>query len=645
MRKYQRMTFRLLIFCCIVLVLCSMQWALPSGYDDTLTVNNPHTHGRRETLTEGERTYMKLLVRDLFQELFPRNVSNVRDLLQSIITDGQKAKETQKQEEKDKVLDIKGGDKSSAKQDVGGGDVLVKKAEQLVQAVKQGLQEQPEVQFPPFVENSPEDGPGEFGKGFVPKLNVTEEKKMDKRRRINRFNVYVSDLISIHRRLPDARPQECKSIKYGDLPMASVVMCFHNEAWSVLLRSVHSILDRSPPHLLREIILVDDFSAQDHLKAPLEKYMAQFPKVKIVRAPERGGLTRARLLGYKNAEGPVIVFLDSHIECFPGWLEPLLGRIANDPTTVPFPHVLPIKTEDFSTSGAIMDQVGYFRWTNLSFDWLPIPEKEKKRRKSNADPARSSTMPGGLFAIDKAFFTSLGTYDPDLLYWGGENMELSFKVWMCNGTIEYHPCSQVGHIFRSSTPIRFENSGAMIMRNSMRVAEVWMDDYKELFYDASYPKADFGDVSARKKLRESLHCHDFRWYLENIFPLPVPKRSLAAGEIRHASKPMCIDIQGYTMVPGLYNCHGQGVNQRWLIYEDGVITHDRFKMCYERGSFVLEAGECSNVKPYWIYDEQNRTLVHNPTKLCLHMGTDLKLKMETCTGATWQQWILPKKHG
>jgi len=479
------------------------------------------------------------------------------------------------------------------------------------------------------IQNFNPNGPGEGGTAVKIPPELEEKKKSMFKE--NQFNLLASNMISVNRTLKDVRMDGCKKHDYtvaGTLPRTSVIIVFHNEAWSTLIRSIHSIINRSPRELLEEIILVDDCSEKDFLREKLEEYVAQLSvPVHIIRHAKREGLIRARLNGAEKAKGEVLTFLDAHIECSIGWLEPLLFEIKKDRTNVICPIIDVISDETFEFLTGSDLTYGGFNW-KLNFRWYPVPQREVDRRGGDRSlPMRSPTMAGGLFSIDRDYFYEIGSYDPGMDIWGGENLEMSFRIWQCGGTLLIATCSHVGHVFRKATPYSFPGGTSQIInKNNRRLAEVWMDDYKKFFYIINpgvfKTARNYGDISGRTELRNRLQCKSFQWYLDNIYPdAQIPRRYKVLGEIQNTVSKQCLDTMGRKEGEnvGIYLCHGQGGNQVFSYTLDKEIRVDDLCLDVARSSSPVQMVKCHHQKgnQLWEFNDKTFQLIHPSSKQCM----------------------------
>ncbi|XP_023824304.1 polypeptide N-acetylgalactosaminyltransferase 10-like isoform X3 [Salvelinus sp. IW2-2015] len=397
-------------------------------------------------------------------------------------------------------------------------------------------------------------GNGEQGKPFP----LTDTDRVDQAYRENGFNIYVSDRISLNRSVADIRHPNCKQKLYGEkLPNTSIIIPFHNEGWSSLLRTVHSVLNRSPPELIAEVILVDDFSDKEHLKGSLEEYMVRLPKVRILRTKKREGLIRTRLLGAAAANGEVITFLDSHCEANINWLPPLLDRIADNRKSIVCPMIDVIDHDNFGYETQAGDAMrGAFDW-EMYYKRIPIPSELTKD--DSSEPFESPVMAGGLFAVDRKWFWELGGYDTGLEIWGGEQYEISFKVWMCGGRMEDIPCSRVGHIYRKYVPYKVP-----------------------------------GGVSLAR-------VFTFGW-----------REDIRVGGPMHTKK-VCFDAISHNSPVTLYDCHGLKGNQLWRYRKDKSLYHPISNSCIDSNpterKVFMNTCDPSVPSQQWVFEKTNTTIL------------------------------------
>uniref|UniRef100_A0A8D1XY50 Polypeptide N-acetylgalactosaminyltransferase n=1 Tax=Sus scrofa TaxID=9823 RepID=A0A8D1XY50_PIG len=484
------------------------------------------------------------------------------------------------------------------------------------------------------IDNHVED-PEKDNAKFSPELgmifNERDQELRDLGYQKHAFNMLISNRLGYHRDVPDTRNAACKDKSYRtDLPVASVIICFYNEALSALLRTVHSVLDRTPARLLHEIILVDDDSDFDDLKGELDEYIQKYltGKIKVIRNTKREGLIRGRMIGAAHATGEVLVFLDSHCEV----------------------NVLGL----------------HFRW-----DLVPLSELEGPE--GATAPIKSPTMAGGLFAMNRNYFNELGQYDSGMDIWGGENLEISFRIWMCGGKLFIIPCSRVGHIFRKRRPYGSPEGQDTMTHNSLRLAHVWLDEYKEQYFSLrpDLRTRSYGNISERVELRKKLDCKSFKWYLDNIYPemqvsgpnakpqQPIfinrgPKRPkvLQRGRLYHLQTNKCLAAQGRPSQKGglvvLKACDYGDPDQIWIYNEEHELILNNLlclDMSETRSSDPPRLMKChgSGGSQQWTFGRNNR-LHQVSVGQCLSVVDPLSprgsVAMAICDGSSPQQWRL-----
>lgn len=432
-----------------------------------------------------------------------------------------------------------------------------------------------------------------------------------------------------------------------------------DEHLSTLLRTVHSYINRSPPEILKEIIMVNDNSTKENLKIPLQDYIDKnWPsgKVKLIILPSRHGLMRTRLIGARAATGDVLLFSDSHMEANTNWLPPLIEPIAEDYRTATCPMIDVINYDTYAYEPAVPYIRGIFDWY-MNFQRLPLRPQDQV---NPTDPYPDPVMLGCIFAISAKFFWEIGGYDIGLNIWGGEQYETSFKVWLCGGKMLDTPCSRVAHTYRHFFPKQYYapvEGQDVVAENFKRVAEIWMDEYKEYFYMRQrerYAKLNAGDISYPVYLRNKMKCKPFKFFIEEVAPDMVKRYPLvdpepfAGGIIRSLAFPdLCIGKSNTNNV-ALFPCSANVTHpddyQNFVLRHYRDIQMTKWFSCLDTHELNVFCASCHNNQEnqYFRYDLDTKMIAHGPVSLGDCIDCELDSRRVTVVKCNYtsptQQW-------
>ena len=499
-------------------------------------------------------------------------------------------------------------------------------------------------------------GPGADGKKIKLPNNRKQYDYIRNKSLLHEVNIFNSDMVGLKRILPDQRPEKCKQMLYPrDLPEVSIVIVFREETIPSLFRTVYSVLETSPERLIKEIILVDDGSENEFLKAAVQIHAANVEKIKLIRNNEAIGLMRARQRGIEETGSDYFIVLDGHIEVTPGWLEPVLFRLVQEPNALLTSHIMTLNKETFEISTGDHDVAFmFFDQITLNELWVKYSNNFRLSRHGSVAPIPYGMIPGMMTAMRKEHFLQLGGLDPGMEIWGAEHIEMSVKTWLCGGVVEMIPCSKIGHLYRAAPWQSFYPRQQYVAKNMMRFAHVWMDGYLQELVLRVQHKSNLrdwphpGNLEDRYEIKRKNKCRPYQYYIDKIQNMThayIPKSPRVTGVVRNEQTKECLDhatIDG-KFVLITFHCSGDS-NQFFVLTEDYNIRVDRSWLLVIPGTTQLkllrDIEDWSGPEFRWSF-ENNRTIKHSVTGKCLTGGTSQNVSLEECKDSPNQLWTWP----